>query len=162
MVKAGQPETSRLWRTICRWWKEIEVLIVTGATTAKVEAINTAIKHIKGLAEDSPTHATTKRVPCCAVPPEQRHEHPLTAEHSPPTVKSLITGHRSRGGIPRGTGVFNYRGLKTALQNSIYRVVSARFEGEERPTSSLAAFTAKRQPKQDVRAGGLTSAALEK
>ena len=45
--RASQPETNRLWRTICRWWKEIEVLIVTGATTAKVEANNTAIKHIK-------------------------------------------------------------------------------------------------------------------
>ncbi|MGC7153056.1 transposase [Paenarthrobacter ureafaciens] len=45
--KAAQPETNRLWRTICRWWKENEVLIVTGATTAKVEANNTAIKHIK-------------------------------------------------------------------------------------------------------------------
>lgn len=39
--------TNRLWRTVNRWWKEIEVLIVTGATTAKVEANNTAIKHIK-------------------------------------------------------------------------------------------------------------------
>ncbi|WOC62696.1 transposase [Paenarthrobacter sp. AT5] len=47
VVKAGQPETNRLWRTVCRWWKEIEVLIVTGATTAKVEANNTAIKQIK-------------------------------------------------------------------------------------------------------------------
>jgi transposase len=45
--QAAQPETNRLWRTVCRWWKEIEVLIVTGATTAKVEANNTAIKHIK-------------------------------------------------------------------------------------------------------------------
>lgn len=45
--QAAQPETNRLWRTVCRWWKEIEVLIVTGATTAKVEANNTAIKHLK-------------------------------------------------------------------------------------------------------------------
>jgi transposase len=30
-----------------RWWNEIEVLIATGATTAKVEANNTAIKNIK-------------------------------------------------------------------------------------------------------------------
>lgn len=37
VVKAAQPETNRLWRTVCRWWKEIEVLIVTGATTTKVE-----------------------------------------------------------------------------------------------------------------------------
>lgn len=45
--RAGQPETTRLFRTVCRWWDEIEVLIVTGATTAKVEANNTAIKNIK-------------------------------------------------------------------------------------------------------------------
>lgn len=45
--QADQPETNRLWRTVCRSWKEIEVLIVTGATTAKVEGNNTAIKHIK-------------------------------------------------------------------------------------------------------------------
>ena len=45
--ESGQPETTRLWRTTCRWWKEIEVLIVTGATTGKVEANNTSIKHIK-------------------------------------------------------------------------------------------------------------------
>jgi hypothetical protein len=36
--RAAQPQTTRLWRIVCRWWKEIEVLIVTGATTAKVEA----------------------------------------------------------------------------------------------------------------------------
>ena len=42
-----QPETTGPYRTICRWWKEIEVLIVTGATTGKVEANNTSIKHIK-------------------------------------------------------------------------------------------------------------------
>ncbi|MDQ0240159.1 MULTISPECIES: ISL3 family transposase [Arthrobacter] len=48
LVKAAaRPETSRLYRTVCRWWKEIEVLIVTGATTGKVEANNTAIKQIK-------------------------------------------------------------------------------------------------------------------
>ncbi|GEB66651.1 ISL3 family transposase [Sinomonas atrocyanea] len=41
------PETKRLLRTVTRWWAEIEVLIVTGATTAKVEANNTAIKNIK-------------------------------------------------------------------------------------------------------------------
>jgi transposase len=41
------PETNRLYRTLCPWWNEIEALIVTGATTAKVEANNTAIKRIK-------------------------------------------------------------------------------------------------------------------
>ncbi|WP_441401059.1 ISL3 family transposase [Arthrobacter sp. 2YAF22_2] len=45
--EAGRPETNRLYRTVCRWWKEIEVLIITGATTGKVEANNTSIKHIK-------------------------------------------------------------------------------------------------------------------
>jgi transposase len=44
---AGRPETNKLYRTVSRWWKEIEVLIVTGATTGKVEANNTGIKHIK-------------------------------------------------------------------------------------------------------------------
>ena len=44
---AARPETNKLYRTICRWWNEIEVLIVTGATTSKVEANNTGIKHIK-------------------------------------------------------------------------------------------------------------------
>jgi hypothetical protein len=48
LVKAaGRPETNRLYRTVCRWWKEIEVLIITGATTGKVEAHNTSIKNIK-------------------------------------------------------------------------------------------------------------------
>jgi transposase len=44
---AARPETNKLYRTVCRWWKEIEVLIVTGATIGKVEANNTGIKHIK-------------------------------------------------------------------------------------------------------------------
>ncbi|WP_422934593.1 ISL3 family transposase [Sinomonas sp. P47F7] len=44
---APTPETKRLLRTVKRWWDEIEVLIATGATTAKVEANNTAIKNIK-------------------------------------------------------------------------------------------------------------------
>ena len=43
----GRPETNKLYRTVCRWWNEIEVLIITGATTGKVEANNTGIKHIK-------------------------------------------------------------------------------------------------------------------
>ncbi|MEE2521551.1 ISL3 family transposase [Pseudarthrobacter sp. J47] len=48
LVKAAaRPETNRLYRTVCRWWQEIEVLIITGATTGKVEANNTAIKNIK-------------------------------------------------------------------------------------------------------------------
>ncbi|NKX55951.1 transposase [Arthrobacter mobilis] len=42
--RAGQPEINRLRRTVCRWWKEIEVLIVTGATTSMVEVNNTTIK----------------------------------------------------------------------------------------------------------------------
>jgi transposase len=48
LVKAAaRPETNRLYRTVCKWWKEIEVLVITGATTGKVEANNTAIKNIK-------------------------------------------------------------------------------------------------------------------
>jgi transposase len=47
VARAAQPETTRLWRTVCRWWQETEVLIVTGGTTAKVEENNTAIQHLK-------------------------------------------------------------------------------------------------------------------
>lgn len=34
----------QVYRTACRRWKEVEVLIVTGATAGKVEANNTAVK----------------------------------------------------------------------------------------------------------------------
>ena len=44
---ADMPETTRLYDTIVQWWDAIEVLIVTGATNAKVEAANTSVKHIK-------------------------------------------------------------------------------------------------------------------
>ncbi|MBO1268331.1 transposase [Arthrobacter sp. PO-11] len=36
-----------MFETICTWWEQIEVLIVTGATNARTEAANTKIKHIK-------------------------------------------------------------------------------------------------------------------
>ena len=41
------PETDKLWNTICQWWAEIEVLIVTGGADARTEAANTSIKNIK-------------------------------------------------------------------------------------------------------------------
>jgi transposase len=69
--KAARPETNRLYRTVCRWWKEIEVLIITGATTGKVEANNTAIKNIKRKSVNRPSmtgHATNfqkPRMPSC-------------------------------------------------------------------------------------------------
>ena len=44
---ANLPETDRLYDTIITWWQAIEVLITTGATTARVEAANTGIKNIK-------------------------------------------------------------------------------------------------------------------
>ena len=63
LVKAAaRPETNRLYRTVCRWWKEIEVLIITGATTGKVEANNTAIKNIKRTARGYRNAANYKSV----------------------------------------------------------------------------------------------------
>lgn len=44
---ANLPEATKLYDTVVTWWDAIEVLIVTGATTAKVEAGNTGIKNIK-------------------------------------------------------------------------------------------------------------------
>ncbi|WPU08589.1 transposase [Pseudarthrobacter oxydans] len=63
LVKAAaRPETNRLYRTVCRWWKEIEVLIITGATTGKVEANNTAIKNIKRTARGYRNPANYKSI----------------------------------------------------------------------------------------------------
>lgn len=44
---ADMAETDTLWSLICRWWEQIEVLVVTGVSNAKTEAANTAIKNIK-------------------------------------------------------------------------------------------------------------------
>ena len=42
LVKAAaRPETTKLYRGVCRWRKLIKALIITGATTRKVEANNT-------------------------------------------------------------------------------------------------------------------------
>jgi transposase len=47
VLAADMPETDRLWATITAWWDAIEVLIVTGVTSARTEAANTGIKQIK-------------------------------------------------------------------------------------------------------------------
>ena len=47
VMVADMPETDRLWNTICAWWAEIEVLIITGVANARTEAANTSIKNIK-------------------------------------------------------------------------------------------------------------------
>jgi len=47
VLVADMPETDRLWNTICAWWTEIEVLLVTGVSNARTEAANTTIKNIK-------------------------------------------------------------------------------------------------------------------
>lgn len=41
------PEVTAGYQTVVAWWDVIEVLVVTGAATAKVEAANTGIKQIK-------------------------------------------------------------------------------------------------------------------
>jgi transposase len=60
--EARRPETNKLYRTVCRWWNEIEVLIVTGANTGKVEATHTGIKHIKRTARGYRNPANYKSV----------------------------------------------------------------------------------------------------
>jgi hypothetical protein len=62
VIAAAELETTRLYRTVWRWWKEIEVLIITGATTGKVEATNTAIKNIKRTARGYRNPANYKSV----------------------------------------------------------------------------------------------------
>jgi hypothetical protein len=74
---AARPETNKLYRTVCRWWKEIEVLIVTGATMGKVEANNTAIKHIKRTARGCRNPSNYKSVILMRSPSGRWHDtHP--------------------------------------------------------------------------------------
>ena len=44
---ANLPEATKLYDTVVAWWDAIELLTVTAATTARVEAANTDIKNIK-------------------------------------------------------------------------------------------------------------------
>lgn len=63
LVKAAaRPETNRLYRTVCRRWKEIEVLIISGATTGKIEANNTANKTSNEPPAGTATPPTTNRL----------------------------------------------------------------------------------------------------
>lgn len=41
------PETDRLFKAITNWWPAIEVLIVTGVSNARTEAVNNTIKHLE-------------------------------------------------------------------------------------------------------------------
>lgn len=47
---AAMKETDRLLATVNKWWPEIQTLLSTRVTTAKVEAANTMIKNIKRIA----------------------------------------------------------------------------------------------------------------
>ena len=47
---AAMKETDRLQKTMAKWWPEIQTLLATRVTTAKVEAANTMIKNIKRIA----------------------------------------------------------------------------------------------------------------
>ncbi len=47
---AAMKETDRLQATVNKWWPEIQTLLATRVTTAKVEAANTMIKNIKRIA----------------------------------------------------------------------------------------------------------------
>lgn len=62
VTAAARPETNRLYRAVCRWWKVIDVPIITGATTGQVEANHTAIKSIKRTARGYRNAANYKAV----------------------------------------------------------------------------------------------------
>ncbi|UIK87663.1 transposase [Arthrobacter polaris] len=51
---AAMKETDRLLATVNKWWPEIQTLLATRVTTAKVEAANTMIKTSRGLPAGSP------------------------------------------------------------------------------------------------------------
>ena len=50
VTSAAMKETDRLQATVTKWWPEIQTLLATRVTTAKVEAANTMIKNIKRIA----------------------------------------------------------------------------------------------------------------
>lgn len=92
--KARKPETNRLWRRICRWWKELEVLIVTGATTAKVEANNTAVKHIKSTSLGFTNASNYKTLILLRSAARTAAYTPVRAEDSPRTAKNRFSVSR--------------------------------------------------------------------
>ncbi|MDO5865859.1 transposase [Paenarthrobacter ureafaciens] len=72
--KAERPKGTNCGVRSAGWWREIEVSIVTGATTAKLGANNTAIKYINRTGRGFTNGRNYKTISCCAMPPEQRHE----------------------------------------------------------------------------------------
>ena len=85
---ANMPEATKLYDTVVTWWDAIEVLIVTGATTAKVEAGNTGIKNIKrtGRGFRNAENYRTRILLTSAARTER--EYPPQQGHSPRTAKS--------------------------------------------------------------------------
>ena len=83
---ADMPETTSLYENIVTWWDAIEVLIVTGATTARVEAANTGIKNIKrtGRGFRNAQNYQTRILLTSAA--RAVASTPLTAGHSPRTT----------------------------------------------------------------------------
>ena len=71
---ADMAETTKLYYTVVAWWDAIEVLIVTGATTAKVEAANTPSRTSKAPAADFAAVSTTQRVSSSAAPSGAQRE----------------------------------------------------------------------------------------
>jgi transposase len=59
---AGRPEMNKLYRTVCGWWKEIEVLIVTRRHHRKGRGNNTGIKQIKRTARGYRNPANCKSI----------------------------------------------------------------------------------------------------
>ena len=85
---ANMPEATKLYDTVVTWWDAIEVLIVTGATTAKVEVGNTGIKNIKrtGRGFRNAENYRTRILLTSAARTER--EYPPQQGHSPRTGKS--------------------------------------------------------------------------
>lgn len=58
VVISDLPEGHPLWSTIDTWWEAIDVLLVTGLTSARTEAANPTVKQIKrtGRGSRNPAH----------------------------------------------------------------------------------------------------------
>lgn len=80
---ANMPETTALYDTVVTWWEAIEVLIVTGATTARVEAANTSIKNIKRTARGFRNPANYRARILLTSAAQAAARTTITAGHSP-------------------------------------------------------------------------------
>lgn len=88
VTAAGMKESDRLMAPVTKWWPEIQTLLATRVTTAKVEAANTMIKNIKRTARGfrNPINYQAR------ILLRRWHEFISAGRYSPRTAKKRLLG----------------------------------------------------------------------